>query len=116
MHTRLDTSSLPGRRQVLLVRFADEPRRFWIVIEAGVPSVCESDPGYPVDVVISSDVGSLYQVWLGRLLLTHAVRMGRVEFTGPSALTRRMPSVLRLSPVAEYSDPVRPAAPAERAS
>ncbi|MGQ4619434.1 winged helix-turn-helix transcriptional regulator [Nocardia sp. R7R-8] len=104
MHTRVDTSSFPGRRHVLQVRFTDDPRRFWIVIEAGVPSVCESDPGYPVDVAISSDVASLYQVWLGRLPLAHALRTGRVAFTGSPALTRRMPSVLRLSPVAEYAD------------
>ncbi|MBF6300190.1 helix-turn-helix transcriptional regulator [Nocardia amamiensis] len=116
MHRRLDTSSFPGRRQVLLVRFTDEPRRFWIVIEAGVPSVCESDPGYPVDVVMSSDVDSLYQVWLGRIPVPHAVRTGRLEFHGPPALTRRMPAVLRLSPAAPYVDVTGSEAMARRAS
>jgi hypothetical protein len=111
MHTRVDTSSFPGRRHVLLVRFTDDPRRFWIVLEAGVPSVCESDPGYPVDVAISSDVAS--QVWLGRL--APALRAGRVAFTGPPALTRRMPSVLRLSPVAGYADTSHVDAAAQRA-
>lgn len=116
MHRRVDTSSFPGRRHVLLVRFTDDVRRFWIVLEAGVPSVCESDPGYPVDVAISSDVASLFQVWLGRLPLAHALRTGRVAFTGPPALTRRMPSVLRLSPVAGYADTSHVDAAAQRAS
>ncbi|WP_280250836.1 winged helix-turn-helix transcriptional regulator [Nocardia abscessus] len=116
MHKRVDTSSFPGRRHVLLVRFTDDLRRFWIVIEAGVPSVCDSDPGYPVDVAISSDVASLYQVWLGRLPLAHALRTGRVGFTGPPALTRRMPSVLRLSPVAGYADTSHVGEAAKRAS
>ncbi|MEU7143881.1 winged helix-turn-helix transcriptional regulator [Nocardia sp. NPDC046473] len=102
MHTRLDTSSFPGRRQVLAVRFSDVPDRFWIVIESGVPSVCAADPGYPVDVAILSDVSSLYQVWLGRLPLAQAIRTGRVTFAGPTALTRRMSSVLQLSPMAPY--------------
>ncbi|MFI7000990.1 winged helix-turn-helix transcriptional regulator [Nocardia sp. NPDC050175] len=106
MHTRLDTSSFPGKRQVLAVRFSDVPDRFWIVIESGVPSVCAADPGYPVDVVIVSDVSSLYQVWLGRVPLAQAIRTGRLTFSGPSALTRRMPSVLRLSPMAPYLNPV----------
>lgn len=104
MHTRLDTSSFPGKRQVLAVRFTDELQRFWIVLESGVPSVCDSDPGYPVDVTMTSDVGSLYEIWLGRIPVAHAVRTGRLVFTGPSALTRRMPSVLLLSPVAGYVD------------
>ncbi|CAM4162240.1 winged helix-turn-helix transcriptional regulator [Nocardia ninae] len=106
MHTRLDTSSFPGKRHVLAVRFTDVPHRFWIVVESGVPSVCAADPGYPVDVTIISDVGSLYLVWLGRLPVIQAIRTGRLSFAGPSALTRRMPSVLRLSPMAPYTGSV----------
>ncbi|WP_194828352.1 helix-turn-helix domain-containing protein [Nocardia sp. XZ_19_231] len=102
MHTRLDTSMLPGRRQVLHVRFTDDIRRFWIVVEAAVASVCETDPGYPVDVTINADVAGLYEVWLGRMPLAHAQHTGRIRFTGPPALTRRMPAVLQLSPVAGY--------------
>ncbi|MBK9090705.1 MAG: transcriptional regulator [Holophagales bacterium] len=111
MHTRLDTSGFPGRRKVFHVRFNDDRRRFWIVIEAGSPSVCTTDPGFEVDVTISSDVGTLYQVWLGRLPLNDALRSGRLQFAGPGALTRRMPTVLRLSPVAGAVSSARAAMP-----
>ncbi|MEV0546960.1 winged helix-turn-helix transcriptional regulator [Nocardia salmonicida] len=116
MHTRLDTSTLPGRRQVLHVRFTDDIRRFWIVVEAGVASVCETDPGYPVDVTINADVAGLYEVWLGRMPLTHAQHTGRIRFTGPPTITRRMPAVLRLSPVAGYVAATGQPGPAARAS
>lgn len=116
MHSRLDTSSFPGKRHVFAVRFRDEVRRYWIVVESGIASVCVGDPGYRVDVTITADMASLYQVWLGRMPLSHAVRTGRVEFAGPSALTRRMPSVLKLSPVAPYSDSLSTLDPATRAS
>lgn len=101
MHTRLDTSGFPGKRQVFHVHFTDDRRLFWIVVESGGPSVCQVDPGFETDVTITSDVASLYQVWLGRLPVEDAVRSGRLSFAGPSALTRRMPTVLKLSPVAE---------------
>ena len=100
MHTRLDTSDLPGQRHVFHIQFTDDPRQFWIVIESGDPSVCLTDPGFEVDVVITSDVGSLFQVWLGGLPLKEATRSGRVRFSGPAALTRRMPRVFQLSPLA----------------
>lgn len=116
MHTRLDTSMLAGRRQVLHVRFTDDIRRFWIVVEAAVASVCETDPGYPVDVTINADVAGLYEVWLGRMPLTHAQHTGRIRFTGPPAITRRMPAVLRLSPVAGYVAATAQPGPAARAS
>ncbi|MGE5345892.1 MAG: winged helix-turn-helix transcriptional regulator [Acidithiobacillales bacterium] len=99
MHTRLDTSGLPEKRQVFQIRFTDDRRPFWIVIESGVPSVCLTDPGFEVDVTILSNVRSLHQVWVGRLPPKEAVRSGRIRFEGSSALVRRMTAVLRLSPV-----------------
>jgi len=101
MHTRLDTTELPDRRVVLQVRFTDHLPRYWLVVEGGAASVCLSDPGYEVDVTITSDVSTLYQVWLGHLAIKRALRDGRLVFDGPSALVRRMPAVLQLSPVAE---------------
>ena len=100
MHTRLDTSVLPEGRRVLQIRFTDDPQLFWILVERGEPSVCVVDPGFEVDVLITSDVGSLLEFWLGRLTLRDAMRSGRIEFTGPPALTRRMPALFELSEMA----------------
>lgn len=102
MHTRLDTSGFPGKRHVLHLRFTDDSRQYWIVVESGVPSVCHADPGYDVDVSIVGDVRTLHEVWLGRLPMKDALVSGRLEFVGSSAWTRRMPSVLRLSAMAAY--------------
>lgn len=107
MHTRLDTSVFPGKRQVVHIRFTDDRRLFWVVVESGVPSVCLAEPGFEVDVTITSDVASLYQVWNGRLPLQAALRSGRLAFEGRSALTRLMPHVLRLSPVADIVSSAR---------
>jgi len=100
MHTRLDTSMLPAKRHVLHIRFTDDRRMFWVVVEGGDPSVCLTDPGFDVDVTITSDLASLHQVWLGRLPIETAMRSGRLEFIGARAVTRCMPAVFRLSPVA----------------
>jgi DNA-binding HxlR family transcriptional regulator len=107
MHTRLDTSDFPGKRHVLHVRFTDDARLFWIVIESGEPSVCMADPGFDVHVTITSNLRSLYQVWLGTVPVTDAIRSGAVSFDGPKALVRRMPSVLQLSPVAPIVSAIR---------
>jgi DNA-binding HxlR family transcriptional regulator len=100
MHTRLDTSHLPGRRFVLHIRFTDERKQFWIVVETAGPSVCTTDPGFDVDVTLTSDLDSLYQVWLGRMPIDTAMRADRLRFAGPTPLVRRMPEVLQLSPAA----------------
>ena len=100
MHTRIDTTLLPARRTVFHIHFADDPRRYWIVVDANGPSVCDVDPGFEVDVTISADVATLHRVWLGREPITDAVRSGGLAFEGPRALTRRMPDVLQLSHIA----------------
>ena len=112
MHSRLDTSAFPGKRHVLHIRFTDDPRRFWIVVEAGEPSVCVADPGFEVHVTMTASVRTMYAVWLGRLALVDAVRSGELTFDGPRALVRRMPIVLQLSPIAAIvsSAPVHPGA------
>jgi DNA-binding HxlR family transcriptional regulator len=101
MHSRIDTESLPDRRVVLHIRFSDDPRLFWIVVEPKSSSVCLADPMFGVDVTIRSDIATLYRVWLGREPIRMALKSGKLEFDGPSALVRRMPEVLQLSPVAE---------------
>jgi SCP-2 sterol transfer family len=100
MHRRMDVEGFPGRRSVFHIRFTDHAKQFWIVIEAGNPSVCLSDPGFEVDVTVVSDLATLHTVWLGRLPIQDALRNGQLNFIGPPALVRRMPTVFRLSPVA----------------
>ena len=61
-----------------------------------------ADPGYPVDLTTSSDVASLYAVWLGRVPLPVAMRSGRVSVQGPTPVTRLLDEVLQLSPFAPF--------------
>lgn len=100
MHDRFDTAELPDRRVVVELRFTDDAARFWFVTQSGETTVCLADPGFEVDVLITAGLSSLYRVWVGQLPLRDAVRDGHMRFDGPAALTRRMPAVLRLSPIA----------------
>ena len=100
IHVGLDTSMLAAGRHVFHVRFTDDKRRYWLVDDGTGPSMCHTDPGYPVDLTISSDVSSLYQVWLGRVPLAAALRSGRLRFEGPASIRHVMPDVLKLSPAA----------------
>ena len=101
-HDRLDFSVLPDRRIVMEFAFTGERRRFWIVKDAAGPSVCTHDPGFDIDLLVRADLATLYQVWLGRLDLRAAIRNESVEILGAPELTRRVPQLLLLSPVAGF--------------
>jgi DNA-binding HxlR family transcriptional regulator len=96
-HSRINTDALPDRRVVLEFRFSDDRRVFWLVAEPEIGvSICLSDPGFEVDVRISTDVGTLSTLWQARWTVADAMRAGKISFEGPSALVRRMPEVLTI--------------------
>lgn len=100
IHRRLDFTALPDRRYVFEFRFRGRPERYWILRDSQGPSICTHDPGFGVDAVVEATLGDLYEVWLGRRALRAALRDGTVALSGPSAVVRKLPSVLELSPVA----------------
>jgi DNA-binding HxlR family transcriptional regulator len=101
MHTRIDAEELPDRRTVLHLRFDDDPRLFWLVIEHGTASVCLSDPGFAIDVTITGDCATFYKVWLGQQPIKGALKNGTLRAEGQAAITRRVVAALQLSPIAE---------------
>jgi hypothetical protein len=54
-----------------------------------------------VDATVEADLATMYAVWLGKVPLRTAMRDGRLTITGLSAIVRRMPAVMELSPIAE---------------
>ncbi len=100
MHTRVDTSAFPGLRHILHLKFTDDPRQYWILVERGVSSVCRSDPGFGVNLTLTCDVATLYRVWLGRLPLAHALEDGALSAQGLIGWTGQLQTILQLSPAA----------------
>jgi DNA-binding HxlR family transcriptional regulator len=100
----VDRSQMPRRRTVIEFRFRSEEQRYWLVVEPeDVPdgvSVCYRDPGFDIDLVVHSDVRTMYRIWLGREELRDAMRADRVRVNGDRRLVRGFPGWLELSPLA----------------
>lgn len=107
---RVDPAVLPEGRTVIQFEFSDAPttmRLWWLVIEDGETDLCMSDPGYEVDLYLSTDLRSMTEVWLGRVPLKHALRDGTIELIGDRALERSIASWLQLSKVYEVAQEMR---------
>ena len=103
---RIDTAPLPKERTVLRFEFPDAPktlRLWWLVIESEEPDLCQSDPGYEVDLYLSTGLRTMTEVWLGRIPLRRALSDGSIELIGDRALERSIASWLRLSKVFEIA-------------
>ena len=109
MRRNLDPAPLPDRRTVIEFIYPELPsakRRWWLVVEPdGAVDLCHVDPGFEVDLFVTTDLRTMTAVWMG--LTTVARKDPRMELSGPPALAGTIQSWLGLSPFAREPKRVR---------
>ena len=108
MHRGINTESFPDDRTTIKIEFTDmksNKRFWWLVVRDGDVDVCVKDPGYDVDLDISSDLQTLTAVWMGDTTIMKAMRDKSVTVTGSSVLRKNIAAWLGCS---YYAD-VKPA-------
>jgi DNA-binding HxlR family transcriptional regulator len=92
----------PGRRVVKL-RFLDQregARDWWFVNDGETAELCIDDPGYEVDLYLSTTVPDMIRVYRGDVPLSRAIARGRIEVHGTTSMQRSLPHWLGASPYA----------------
>lgn len=100
MHRRLNTAEMPTGRTVIHIEFIDAPRNqrnFWLVAADDDVEVCLKPPGYPVNLLVRTTVGTMAGVWRGIRSLRQEIRAGNVQLEGKTGLRRAFPRWLLLS-------------------
>lgn len=103
MRRRIDTSALPPGRTVLQFDYSDAPtemRCWWLLIQDDEVDLCQSDPGFEVDLYVTSTVRQMGRVWIGQRSLAAALKHEEIRVHGRVELERSMPQWLMLSVVA----------------
>jgi len=102
MRRNLNPSPLPRQRVNIQFQYNDLPaskRTWWLVVEpGGEVDLCWSDPGFEIDLYVSTDLCTMTSIWMG---LTTVEKEGhKIELTGSRAIAGTMQSWLGLSPFA----------------
>lgn len=103
MRRRIDTDALPPGRTVLQFDYSDAPtemRCWWLLIQDDEVDLCQSDPGFEVDLYIASTVRQMGRVWIGQRALAAALKNDEIRVHGRLDLERSMPRWFMLSVVA----------------
>lgn len=106
MRRRIDTTALPAGRTVLQFDYADAPiemRRWWLLIQDHDVDLCVSDPGFEVDLFITTTVGVMGRVWIGQRPLARAIERDAIRLHGRTDLARSISRWLMLSVIAEQA-------------
>lgn len=97
---RINLDSFPLARTCVRFDFAGASRgktRWWLLGSSEGVELCLTDPGFEVDLYVTTDVRTLTRIWCGDTPLARALDEGRIEMHGPKPLRAAFPSWLRLS-------------------
>jgi DNA-binding HxlR family transcriptional regulator len=99
MRRKLTPAPPPNRRMVVQFVYPELPvskRYYWLVVEPqGEVDLCSADPGFEVDLYVSSDLRTMTAFWMG--LTTLEREREKVRFTGTRDAARKMRAWLELS-------------------
>jgi DNA-binding HxlR family transcriptional regulator len=105
MRRRLDPNPLPKKRSILQFQYPEEPaatRSWWLIVEPAEPvDLCSIDPGFDVDLYVSTDLRTMTAIWMGLDTVRKATATKRMHLTGDKKLASDMQHWLGLSPFAK---------------
>jgi DNA-binding HxlR family transcriptional regulator len=100
MRRNLNPAPLPKTRTVIQFLYSDLPStksHWWLVVEpAGDVDLCWSDPGFDVDLYVTTDLRTMTSIWMGVTTVDRERR--KIEFSGARAIASSMQGWLGLSP------------------
>ncbi len=105
MRRHLVPTPMPERRSVIQFRYPElrsTDRSWWLIVEPGEEvDLCSVDPGFEVDLYVTSDLRTMTAIWMGLDTVRVAQAAQRLILTGDRALAGSMQTWLGLSPFAK---------------
>jgi DNA-binding HxlR family transcriptional regulator len=104
MRRNLDPRPLPRRRSTISFQYPELPtaqRNWWLLVDpAASVDLCSIDPGFDVDLYVSTDLRTMTAIWMGVETVRQAVSGRRLKITGDRKLAADIQIWLGLSPFA----------------
>jgi DNA-binding HxlR family transcriptional regulator len=100
MRRNLSPDPLPPRRCTIQFQYpelSEAQRNYWLVVDAGKVDLCSFDPGFEVDLLVTSSLKTMTAIWMGVAQLGKEVDAGRVQLDGDPAIGRSIQAWLTLS-------------------
>jgi DNA-binding HxlR family transcriptional regulator len=105
MRRNIDPKPMPQRRNVIQVIFTDQKearRNWWLIVEPEHGAdLCAVDPGFDVDLYLTTDLRTMTRVWMGYITIGQAKEQGGLIVTGSKQLEAELGSWLMLSSFAK---------------
>jgi Predicted transcriptional regulators len=103
MRRNLDPTPIPPSRCVIQIMYPEQSpgkRNWWLIVDGGKTDLCKVDPGFEVDLYVSTDLRTMTAIWMGLTTVDAEVGAERMHVTGDNRIRSAMQKWLGLSPFA----------------
>ena len=93
MRRRLNTNYFGNQRVVIHINFTDQKksdRFWWMIIDQHEIDLCFEDTGHEPDIIITTTLPTMTNVWLGYTSVNSAIKKGEIKMTGSSNYLRNI--------------------------
>ena len=108
MRRNLDPTPLPAKRTVIQFVYRELPparRSWWLVVEPrGEVDLCSADPGFELDLCVTTDLRTMTAIWMGRTTVRE--QQAQMALAGDRRVASCMQQWLGLSPFARRREAV----------
>jgi DNA-binding HxlR family transcriptional regulator len=105
MRRNIDPTPMPQCRNTIQLIFKDlkkSQQNWWLIVEPGQEvDLCSVDPGFEVDLYLSTDLRTMTEIWMGYTTIARAKQQDRLTPTGSRQLEADMGAWMKLSPFAK---------------
>jgi DNA-binding HxlR family transcriptional regulator len=99
MRNRVNTDQLPQNRIVIQFQFhGAKSDVYWLILKPDDVTLCLTDPGYEVNLLITADIATFFKLWLGRITYSEAIDIYDVNVEGHPRLMQAFPNWFSWSP------------------
>ena len=98
---KLNPDPLPPGRctiQFLYPELPEAQRNWWLVIDAGTVDLCNSDPGYDLNLLVRSSLHTMTAIWMGITSIPSEIAAGRLVLEGERPVAKAMQQWMGYSP------------------
>jgi DNA-binding HxlR family transcriptional regulator len=104
MRRNLNTTPMPKRRCVIEFLYTDlaaAQKKWWLIVEpTGEVDLCSVDPGFDVDLWVTTKLRPMTSIWMGLSTVMSEQRSKNLALHGDTDLAKKMQTWLGLSPFA----------------
>lgn len=102
MHNRVRTDSLPPERVVIQFEFyGAATETYWLVLSRSDVTLCLTDPGYEINLLVVADLATFFKLWLGQIDFNTAIGGDELSIEGIPRYIHDFPTWFAWSPAAE---------------